>query len=1095
MKKILLGIAVFFTMAIMCIISASAETDGDYTYTVLSDGTVSITKYNGTATELAIPSVIDGKTVTTIGENCFSNNASLTSIVMPDTVLYAEKGAFMWCSKLTNITLSANLKTLGNNALRGNSLITSLKLPKTLESIGVDAFSLMNGLQSITVADDNNYFKTVDGVLYNKEMTQIILYPCQKTDTSYTMPDTVTEMSDKCFEYAKNLETITLSKNLTAISRYAFSDCRKLKSLTIPEGVTSIGDYAFKQSSALTTVHLPSTLTTIGDSLFFNNFHFTGFTINENNETFSVEDGILFNKDKTQLLIYPMGKPDKSYAVPESVTDIADHAFYYAAYIEKLSFGSKLNSFGNWTFSGCDSLTEVVIPESLTDFGRATFDGCDNLTEITIPSKVTKLSDYTFRDCGKLAKIEIKGTIKEILSYCFSGTPITSISFPAGLEKVDYGAFYNCSNLTDVNLPDTIIYMGHDVFENTPFQNNNPDKLKYAGNVLYHIDPETTIADVKEGTTVFASKILDDCTKLEEIILPDSLIHINDSAFSRCKTIKKITLGSNTQTIGQNAFYYCQALEEIKIPDSVTSIGKYAFAYCSSLVSVVIPDSLESLSEYTFSECTSLVSVVVPGNVKTIEAYCFKNCTALESAVLCRGVTELGSYTFRGCTSLKSLRIPDGVTTLYGTVYNCHGLEKLTVPDSALYFDGVVIAGVPKTVSIHGSADSAFYNYINERYTEIITTGQYQKIDELTAISLCTAPTTTSIVFTWNATPVTEGVEIQQLVNGTWTTVATVKNGSLGTYTLSGLTQATEYSFRARTYTGSGDTALYSAYTYKNTATEIEKITGFTSSDVTDNSLKLTWDKNSTATGYIVKQYKNGEWVKLADTTSCTYTVSGLSSCTDYVFSVTAYTTSGTGKLTSAPSRINVTTDHVYSSSFTIDKAATCTTEGSKSRHCTREGCNAKTSVTVIPMKGHSYTDTVVAPTYTEQGYTLHDCDNCDYSYKDDYKDKLALLKPVVTATAGDKQVTLSWTAVSGASYYQIIRYNKGTYSVVADINSTSAVVKGLTNNYEYTYLVKAVAEDGRSSLSSAVYVTPVAPLSKPVVTATAGDKQATLSW
>ena len=105
------------------------------------------------------------------------------------------------------------------------------------------------------------------------------------------------------------------------------------------------------------------------------------------------------------------------------------------------------------------------------------------------------------------------------------------------------------------------------------------------------------------------------------------------------------------------------------------------------------------------------------------------------------------------------------------------------------------------------------------------------------------------------------------------------------------------------------------------------------------------------------------------------------------------------------------------------------------------------------------------------------------------------LSKPVVTATAGDKQATLSWTAVEGASYYQIIRYNKGTYSVIANISGTTATVKGLTNNFEYTYLIKAVAADGRSSLSSAVRVTPLPALEKTTVTAVAGNKQATLSW
>ncbi|MBP3923377.1 MAG: hypothetical protein J6D27_10455, partial [Ruminiclostridium sp.] len=103
--------------------------------------------------------------------------------------------------------------------------------------------------------------------------------------------------------------------------------------------------------------------------------------------------------------------------------------------------------------------------------------------------------------------------------------------------------------------------------------------------------------------------------------------------------------------------------------------------------------------------------------------------------------------------------------------------------------------------------------------------------------------------------------------------------------------------------------------------------------------------------------------------------------------------------------------------------------------------------------------------------------------------------KPVLSAIAGDKQVTLSWTAVEGASYYQIIRYNKGAYSVVATIKSTSAVVKGLTNDFEYTYLIKAVAEDGRFSLSTAIYVTPKGETAKPVLSAIAGDKQATLSW
>ncbi|MDE5996450.1 MAG: leucine-rich repeat domain-containing protein, partial [Eubacterium sp.] len=249
-KKILsLLFAAVMLLSITAGISLSvyAETsgDGNYEYEILDDGTIEIIEYHGAASNITIPNMLDGKTVASIGDGAFSNCTSLKSITIPSSVT----------------------------------------------SIGNSVFSACVNLKDITVASDNNNYTSANGVLYNKNQTELITYPAGKTDsavtipdgvqyignfaflscgniTSISIPDSVTGIGNSAFYYCQKLTSITIPNSVTSLGSDAFHGCRSLKSITIPNSVTSIGDYTFSVCTNLTSVTIPDSVTSIGAHAF-----------------------------------------------------------------------------------------------------------------------------------------------------------------------------------------------------------------------------------------------------------------------------------------------------------------------------------------------------------------------------------------------------------------------------------------------------------------------------------------------------------------------------------------------------------------------------------------------------------------------------------------------------------------------------------------------------------------------------------------------------------------------------------------------------------------------------------------------------------
>lgn len=505
-----------------------------------------------------------------------------------------EESAFEYCRSIKKLTLGDGVTSVEANAFfigvgyddfNSNPPLFDLTFGKSVENIGEDAFTVrvsdgnnvyINRLENINFEGNLSDWLKIDGLenlIYSSSLqggklckAATVLFNGNELEGELVIPEGVTNIQAHAFDCFDKITEVVIPDTVKTIGEYAFYGCTSLANIAIGNSVTSVGSYAFSE---------------------------TGYYIDKTNwEADVLYIGNYLIEVKTSI--------SGDYTVKEGTTTIVDSAF-----------------------RGCNSLTSIVIPNSVTSIGNSAFENCNSLTSIVIPNGVTSIGSYAFKYCGSL----------------------TNIVIPDSVTSIGIWAFEQCNNLEGVYITDIVAWCAID------FDGSNANPLSYAGNLHLNGHLVTDLV-IPEGVTSIGNYAFYNCSSLTSITIPDSVRSIGVSAFEDCNSLTGITIPDGVTSIGNSAFRRCYSLTSIVIPDSVTSIGSYAFYGCSSLTSVTIGSGVTSIEKSAFENCRSLTSINIPDSVTSIGERAFYNCNSLINIVIPDNVTSIGTHAFYGCTSL-----------------------------------------------------------------------------------------------------------------------------------------------------------------------------------------------------------------------------------------------------------------------------------------------------------------------------------------------------------------------------------------------------------------------------------------------------------
>jgi hypothetical protein len=444
-KQLHLLLAVWL-LPILLSVAVPATLQAQFTFTT-NNGAITITGYTGTNGETIIPDTINGLPVTSIADVAFSY-ANVTSVTIPDSVTNIGSGAFQQCSSLTNVMIGTNVTCIASFAFYGCTSLPSIIIPASATNISGWVLNDCPSLMAISVDTNNPAYSSVDGILFDNNLTTLIQYPGGKPG-SYSVPDSVTNIAGGAFYVCVGLTNVTIPNSITSITGYAFENCYSLlnitisdtvtnigdgafantglTSITIPNRVTSIGSSAFSGCGGLTNVVIPNSVSSIGESAFGSCGNLTAITVDASNSAYCSVEGVLLNKSQSAIVEFPAGKGG-SYAVPDGVTNI-----------------------GAYTFFKCTHLTSVTVPNSVTSIGLEAFAFCYNLTNIALSDRITSIADTTFNNCIRLTNVTIPNGVKSIESGAFNNcVSLHNITIPGTVTNIVTLAFYSCTNLTSI---------------------------------------------------------------------------------------------------------------------------------------------------------------------------------------------------------------------------------------------------------------------------------------------------------------------------------------------------------------------------------------------------------------------------------------------------------------------------------------------------------------------------------------------------------------------------------------------------------------------------------------------------------------------